>query len=562
MTVRDKKKQNHQTQRISESFVLFMTWGIRMLITLYVVLILGVLPFYYEEGYTHIGTDKSTFFRNCSQLFGKLLAAAGGVWLVLVLVSCVTGRKKERKTDAVKRFLSRFADSFSFHLTDGFALAYGISLLLSYCFTDYRDTARWGTSGWYMGLIPHLTLLSIYFLVSRLVLAPEYLLYLCMPVSAVTFVLGYCNRFDIWLLPMENSGLSMYISTVGNINWFCGYIVSVLFVGVGLLWLYNGRKKMIKLLLAGYTCLGFGALFTQGSDSGIFAAAVVLLVMFVLSAKASDGFRMRNFWLVISMLALAGVITLCIRLLFPGRITHTSALMNLMTCSAAPVLFLLLALAGYWFAGKEKSGAVWKVTSRFVCGIAAAGFCAVVLMIAVNTAKPGSLGSLSSYSVFTFDDKWGSSRGGTWRLGWACFAEQKGIHKLVGAGPDCMADYLYKGSSEELKTDAQTVFENKRLTNAHNEMLTLLVNVGILGTVTFAGLLLTLLRRLLGAYTFNAHGAVCGLCLLGYIANNIWSFQQSLSTSTIFVLMGLGACFLGRAKKGIDLPFISGNAII
>jgi len=111
-------------------------------------------------------------------------------------------------------------------------------------------------------------------------------------------------------------------------------------------------------------------------------------------------------------------------------------------------------------------------------------------------------------------------------------------------GPDCMAEYLYKGGSEELQAEVRGIFVDKRLTNAHNELITLLANEGICGVVSFFGLLFSLMRRFLKSFEKNTYAAVCGLCLLGYMANNIWSFQQSLSVSTVFVVIGLGACFL------------------
>ncbi len=529
-----KNKRQTKSETVSESFALFLKWLVGALTTIYAVLILGVLPFYFEEGYTHIGTDKSTFYKSCTVLFAKLLIPVMILWLLFEVIVAV-GKRRTDKT---------WKPEITLNPADWFALAYGANLLLSYCFTDFRKTALWGTSGWYMGLLPHLTLVCIYFLVSRRVMKPKYLLCLCIPVSAATFALGYLNRFDIWPIPMENSGLPLYISTVGNINWFCGYIVTVVFVGIGFLWLDDGKKIWRTVLMACYTCLGFAALITQGSDSGLFALAVVLLVMFVMSSRSEDTRRMKQFWMIVGLLGAAGMITMCLRVIWPEQINHTSGLIDLLTYSMVPVLIVLLAGAGYWYTGRQTAPKVWPVVCRLVCCGVAAVVCGLVIMIAVNTAKPGSLGALSSQPVFTFNNSWGSSRGGTWRMGLACFAEQDVLHKLVGLGPDCMAEYLYKGGSEELQAEVRGIFVNKRLTNAHNELITLLANEGICGVVSFFGLLFSLMRRFLKSFEKNTYAAVCGLCLLGYMANNIWSFQQSLSVSTVFVMIGLGACFL------------------
>lgn len=540
--VKKANKKQVKTETIQESFEYLLRWCVGLLVTVYGVLILGALPFYNEEGFTHIGTDKSTFFRSCTVFFAKILIPAFVLWVIAAVAVMY----------CKKRAGENWKPKIKLNLADGFAIAYGVSVCLSYLCTDYRKTALWGTTGWFMGLLPHLTLVSIYFLVSRMSVFSEYLLYLCIPVSAVTFVLGYLNRFDVWPLSMENSGLPLYISTVGNINWFCGYIVSTVFVGIGLLWLDNGRRKWYTISMSVYTCLGFGMLVVQGSDSGLFAFAAVMLAMFVLSAKSQETARMKRFWLIVGLFALACLITMCVRLVFPEQMNYTSGTINLLTRSAVPVVIAVLAAVGRWYAGHRTAPKVWIVISRVACVGIAVMIVALVVMIGVNTVNPGSLGALSDKAVFTFNDTWGSNRGATWRIGFKCFAEQDVLHKLVGVGPDCMADYLYKGSSEELLTEVKTAFENKRLTNAHNEILTLLVNTGLCGAISFAGLLFVLLKKLLQAFEKSPHGAACGLCLLGYVANNIWSFQQSLSVSTIFVIMGLGACFLRKEMTGLS----------
>ena len=535
-------KKQVKTETIQESFEYLLRWCVGLLVTVYGMLILGVLPFYNEEGFTHIGTDKSTFFRSCTVFFAKILIPAFILWVTAAVVVMYC---KKRAGESWK-------PQIKLTLADGFAIAYGFSVCVSYLCSDYRATALWGTTGWFMGLLPHLTLVSIYFLMSHMAVFSQYLIYLCIPVSAITFVLGYLNRFDVWPLAMENSGLPLYISTVGNINWFCGYIVSTVFLGIGFLWLDNGSRKWYTILMSVYTCLGFGMLVVQGSDSGLFAFAAVMLAIFVRSAKSKDVAHMKRFWLIVGLFALACLVTMCVRLLFPEQMNYTSGTINLLTKSAVPVVIAVLAAAGRWYAGHRTAPKVWPVISRVACVGVAVIIVSLVVMIGVNTAKPGSLGALSDKAVFTFNDTWGSNRGATWRIGLKCFAEQNVLHKLVGVGPDCMADYLYKGSSEELLADVKTAFENKRLTNAHNEILTLLVNTGLCGAISFAGLLVVLLKKLLQAFEKSPYAAACGLCLLGYVANNIWSFQQSLSVSTIFVIMGLGACFLRDEWTGLS----------
>ena len=541
MKTKTKKTQNKYERKISIKVIgNFCRTILSVLVSICSILILMVMPFYFQEGYTHIGTDKSYFFRTGIVRMAKPILPVLAVWLACVLTDFLIHREKGTLKSRAADMRSRLVS------TDIFCFLYFIAVIVSYFCSDYRQTARWGTRGWFMGMFPQLALVAVYFLLSRFQLREKWMFWLCLPVSAVTFVLGYLNRFDIWPLSMPNSGLPLYISTIGNINWYCGYITAVFFLGVGLLWLDKGTKRLYTALLSIYVFTGFAALITNGSDSGLFALSVVLFVLFILSTRDEDILKIRRFWLIILLLAGAGLATMGLRFMFPGRINYTTRLGDLLTCSPFPVILLGVAALGLWLARHVMKA--MRIAARILCVAVPAGMLVFVLMIAVNTMRPGSLGSLSEKSIFTFNNAWGSHRGATWSIGLRCFGEQNPLHKLVGVGPDCMSDFLYADASPALLETVQEAFAGRRLTNAHCELLTLLVNVGIWGGLAFAGILFSVLKRFLSAREHNAYAAACGLCVLAYLANNLWSFQQSMSVATIFAVMGLGERFLRRKR--------------
>ena len=139
----EKKRKNNQTAEVVKEF---LDYGWDIAISIYMLLILAVLPFYFEEGYAHIGTDKAMFFR------GTILRIA---WLVLPLlvvtlswkgVLCLQKCRKSTPKDLwlkCKEYCRR-----EFSVTDIFMAAYGLCVVFSYCFTRYKEEALWGTSGW------------------------------------------------------------------------------------------------------------------------------------------------------------------------------------------------------------------------------------------------------------------------------------------------------------------------------------------------------------------------------------------------------------------------------
>lgn len=512
-----------------------------LLICCYLLLMLAVFPLYSQEGYAHIGTDKAYFFCRVNIWVGYVLAVLLGIRIAAKGAALLSRKRREGR---------RIAENLS--STDVLALLYGGAVLISYGCSRYRGAALWGARGWYMGLIPQLMLVAIYFAVSRLWRPRRWMLLPMLAVSAGVFLLGCLNRFGIYPIEMQYSSPS-YISTIGNINWFCGYAVTTGFFGAVLLWLAEELKPAQRAFLSFHAAAGFLALVLQGSDSGLAALAIVFLVMFLLSAE--DERRMAVFWREAVLLADGCLLIFLVRLAAPDRMNYTEGLNDLLTYGWLPVIMTIVSAAVLALVEAcRRRGRYPKKVFRMAAVTAVCGFLAAIAVMAVlavvNTVRPGSIGVLSEYRWFTLDEGWGSSRGSTLAAGWRCFAEQDLLHKLTGVGPDCMSEYIYSGAGSKLLEAVTKRFGSLRLTNAHNEWLTVLVNTGLLGAASFAGLMVSGIRRLLQGGRKNPPAAACGFCLLAYTVNNVFSFQQAMSVGTVFVIFGMGTAFLRAEEAG------------
>lgn len=515
------------------------------------LVMLAVFPFYNEEGYNHIGTDKSTFFRSFGVVAGKGLAVILALYLLAGFGRLAAAVIRQiRAGSPVAAVFRKRADGkkrlWPATSVDLFALIYCVSLILSYIFSDYKERALWGEKGWYMGLYPQMMLMGIYFLVSRFWKPRRWLFCIIFPVSAVVFLMGCLNRFDIYSFGIERYSVG-YISTIGNINWYCGYAVSVMFAGTVLPWLGAGMKAWQRTLLMLYTAIGYLSLLLQGSDSGLAALAVVIPVMFCMSA--GDSGRMLFFWGEMTMLSVECLSIYLVKTMAPGKINFIGTMTDFLTekeISIVMTIVSIIALLLVWV--DRKRGKHREKLSRVLAWAAAVGSACVVLgavlMVVINTKHPGSLGKLSENPLFTFNDAWGSHRGVTWIAGWKCFAAQDVLHKLVGVGPDCMWSFINSGSDPELFTYVTTMFAGLRLTNAHNEWLTVLVDTGIVSLIGFGGMMVCGIWELLRKAKEKPYAAACGFCLLAYTVNNIFSFQQIMAVGTVFVMFGMGVAFL------------------
>lgn len=534
------------------------------IICIYLILMLAVFPFYNEAGYSHIGTDKSTFFCRLGVGTGIILV----IPLVLRLIAesvifarqlsagkkaselTYTEQTSVRQKFVGQRYTRRKAVLQKQHIrispTDMFALVYCAALFLSYACTDYKEEALWGAKGWNMGLIPQLMLVCIYFLVSRFWMPRKWIFYIVLPVSGAVFLMGCMNRFGLYSFGLEFAGEG-FISTIGNINWYCGYAVSVVFAGTVLLWLGEWPKVRQRALLMTYIAVGYMSLVLQGSDSGLAALAVVTLAMFFMSA--GEGGRMLVFWQEMTLLWGGCLILFLFRLFVPNGINFIGEFAEIfisgpvsMTMTAVSVLALNLV----W--SDRRKGKYREKLFRILAKIAffgsAGAVLGVLLLVVVNTLCPGILGRLSENTLFTFNRAWGSSRGATWSAGWKCFVAQDALHKLVGVGPDCMWSYINSGMSPEIYAYVNEIFGGLRLTNTHNEWLTILVDTGITGLVGYGGMMICGMLELMKNGKENPIAAACSFCLLAYTVNGIFSFQQSMGVGTVFVMFGMGKAFL------------------
>ncbi|MCH5270732.1 MAG: hypothetical protein J1E83_08280 [Lachnospiraceae bacterium] len=577
--------------KINDSVVLFCHKGLRFLlqfITVLYLLAMGmILPYHYDwaTDYAHIGSNKAHFFQTYGFRAGKAFLI---VLLFYLLVSLILWWKKNRTCKGkISLLINNALDALS--VTDKFAIVYIVALCLSYYYSDYRQKLFLGISGWYMGFLPQLVLIGSYFAISRFL--PEnlgkWLAFTLSMISMPVFLLGILNRYGYLPPGMTSSGPG-YISTIGNINWFCGYWV-VLFPLAAAQFVFcrkasfkSERLYRSKRILLGLSCvIGFASGITQGSDSGILALAAMTVLLFGLAAAGVGAEGKKNFGHFLELLLLFGAV-LCtlalIQILWPELNNMQTPVYSILIKGALPWICGMAAmLACLFYKSLQKRltdcGMIRKIWLGLVILIFVT-LASLVAMIIVNTLYPGSLGAWSQNPLFGFGPKWGSSRGGTWMAGINTWRSQNTLHKVVGVGPDGMWYYIDSGQNAELVKAVQEQFEDMRLTNAHGEWITILANIGVFGLIGYAGTVVSaILRFVKGSWEdtvitvesedasknteMTAVAIACGLSLFCYTVNNIFSFQQTMQMTQVFLVMGLGEYMLrSQGQKKDDGNFI------
>ena len=544
------KKKNSGTDRLLKDFARFFKILLDYIICIYLILIVAVLPLYNHWDYSHIGSEKIAFLWSICKPFAVSVIACGSLYILFLCVGWFL------KNGWRPRKIGEYLQS-SYSITDFFVAAYGIIVIVSYLFSDYKERALMGRSSWGMGALIQISFVLSYFCISRVWKRRKWMICLALPASAVLFVLGYFNRFGLYPIPMKASGNADFISLVGNINWYCGYMIMPIFAVMCYAWGMGFSDLKRSLLLGAYLFAGFAALVTNGSSSGMLTLMWMFFLVLLWSVAWAG--RMQNYLKIVLLLAAACLFTLLLRCLFPGSFTYPNdMLVNLFTKSPLPFLMLALAVAltfllRYWREKGTYPAKVFRMTGRVLLVVFVLALVLFVCLIVVNTLVPGSIGPLSGIPVFTFSDTWGSNRGVTWKAGVWLWSELAPWKKLIGIGSDTMDLHIKLGASEALRSYVYSIWPNNPLTNAHCEPLTVLVHNGLWGMIAFVGLLVTSSYRYLKQLTFEDSRscliASCGAAIAAYMVNNLFSFQQVMNGPTMFVILGIGEAYYRLYKN-------------
>lgn len=505
--------------------------------TAYLLLIFGIYPFYMKQGYVDIGKAKYHFFLYSS------LAAVG----ILFLISILSGVQK-----LLLQYRSKQAPSMDLSglsPTDLLVMLFATELFLSFVHSDYPGEAFGGTEGWYMGLVLFLILCSLYFLISRLWIKNNLILYTQMAVSGAVFILGILDRFSFYLIPLKIRQPG-FISTLGNINWFCGYLCVLAPLGIcPLIFCDHGTNPSQKKGLfsswknpvyALYTVLAFTAGFCQGSESILlFWAALLFILLWIASC--------RTLWLVncllpISLWCFSAFLVRILFYIFPGGYNYEANNLCLLLANSRGIPFAgIFTFFLFLFLRKRNICRSLKNSVRRILIFLAAFGLFLWLFLALKNTREG-IPFLSQNSLFLLNASWGNGRGAALKAGWNLFLQMPFSKKMLGVGPDCFSAMAY--SLPELAEELSAAFGGSRLTNSHNELLTSLVNTGITGTFLYLGILLSFLVRCLKQKTEYETLYPMAVCVFCYLIHNLVSFSHVLNLPFLFLIMGMGEAVL------------------
>lgn len=496
------------------------------IIQIYLFLMLGVFPLYYQDGYYNMGDAKYEFFK-----YATIVML--GVFAVVQLV------EKIAKRESWKIRLS---------IQDITVLLYTATAILSFMMSPYRENTWIGSHEWYMGLLSQLLFIGVYFAVSRKNENNFWNLGILSISGALVFLISYLHRFRIDPLGLYEGIAEGYwiafLGTIGNANWYSSYICVILPLVIGVYVFWEKPQsvwgKIAHVLNGAVILIGFATTVTQNSDSAY--AGLALSFMFVLWFAMEKPRYLIRFLEVLLLGLSAAKITGYLQVTFPEHAIALSGISVEITQGRVSgyllvVVFLVYLVMRFF---KEKYTECWSMIRKLrnifyiMLGIGMLAIPVIMWCISKEIFVLNE-GLLSQTGYLVFNDRWGSNRGVIWKYAIQTFKEYPMSMKLFGCGPDALMWY----SSEFHQAEVQAVWGNTILTNVHNEWLNMLINYGIFGAITYSSIFITCIVRTVKYWKEKPMLLAFGVSVIAYMGHNFFCFQQVVCTSLIFIVIAM-----------------------
>jgi hypothetical protein len=314
------------------------------------------------------------------------------------------------------------------------------------------------------------------------------------------------------------SELFEYISTIGNVNSYAGYL-SLLIPVFMVLFLHTTSKAGFAAESA-LLILGFANMFMSNSDGTYLGVGIsfLFLIYYVLRRQT----LYLRFLLAAIYFGIAGGIVRLIECKWTRDVVPFSGISAMILhynlwaylLAGGAVLYVFFAL---W---QKKHTFSERTTKRI----------GIVYAVVVCVAAAAAVG----YTAMHFSGSWGTKRGYIWMFAVSIFGDGNLVQKIVGIGPDCFGI-----PTMERFGDFISEKWGERVANAHNEYLQYLVTMGLAGLAAYAGIYLSALKEYWKkeAWSVSRMAALAGI--LGYMGQAAVNNPQALNMATLFVLLAI-----------------------
>ncbi len=514
------------------------------LVNYYLLLMFTAFPLFFTNAYFHIRRDKFYFF---IILTGVIIIAVSAI----MVYSYYSQNNKSNPNDTI--FKSLFG---KMTFTDYAVLAFLAVCIISAILSNHTSDAMSGApNGRNNGLILMIFYVGIYFVITRCYYYMEYVFVALAAGSAVVYLLSVLNFHYIDPLGMytqlSSSDIENFTSTIGNKNLLSSFICVMLPVTVTMS--VHSKNLILRIIYLVSSGLGFMALMTADSDSGILGMGVIFAVMLVWYSRKI--FRLKRYFLCLTVMLVSAkilyffssVLTLVFDFKTKGfdefQKLFVESDMGYLLAIFAAVITGVLYLIDFKIPNLTLSKAV-PVTLGILFVLAALAIIAVVIYFSVFDTTT-DLGSLET--ILRFNEKWGTHRGFMWIRSFDIFKDFNPFQKLFGTGPDTFF-YAFAPYFSELRS-----YGDSSTNAAHNEYINYLITIGVTGLASYICIIAGTIVRAIKKSFCNPISIVCVSAVICYAVQSVVNIAQPITTPLFILFIALTETVSRNNAENSDL---------
>ena len=416
-------------------------------------------------------------------------------------------------------------------ITSKLAIIFLIINILSFIFSPYLKTHNlWLGTGRGEGLIASSLYIISFILVSYFgKFNRKHILYfsissiLVSSIAILQFV-GF-NPFNMYQDGIGTHNVS-FMATIGNVDFISAYYTITLTISAASL-LFLDNDKIEKIIH--YTSLLFGSFIFNiiEVDSGKVAFLAVALIMLPYAFKSNE--KLSITLRIIATILLSIAINMFINIEYHydiGRLGFYFKVDYILILYIV-IISILIILSNYLKKIKYQIENKNYIKNYYKLGFAA-GFL-VILALFVIPFKSGILYEIHELLHLNFDDNFGTYRIFLWKRTIPLIQD----YPFLGSGPDTFAlRFMPRYSADIAKIGPLTINDT-----AANIYLTMMINLGIIGTIIYLAFLYTQVYN--GIKNKRSHSFVLLLGIICYMVSSFFNLSVIVISPLFWILMAI-----------------------
>ena len=521
-----------------------------------VIFMLGLFPLYFQDHYIDMSNAKLNFFRICS--VGLIVATVLFVcmdWLQRYKEEMYNRNRKQKKKAQTKVQGQTTGKAQAFQLwlrnvsvTTWFAFIFAVGILVATVFSANPQESWLGLEGRKLGAIVWLLCIAMYLILGKYLNPGKWTAWVFLAANILVCVLAVLNFWGGDPLGMyRNLAKEQYgnfISTIGNINACSSYLCMTVPAGMALF--FVTKDKYLRVVSGIFLAWGFLAAYCAHSASWMLGVGVSFLVLLWFALRDHDS--MLRFLEICGILWIASVI-MKIMVLIAASVECTTYLYLNFSFDKMQNEFLL---GGYVlaFEGILLAGALFFVWSRLKSGkelpyclirkiiflaVAIVACIGILLLVVANRNRAAWEGVFSVLEHLRIQDSWGSSRGYIWRMTLGAWLDLPLWDKITGYG----VNYYHMFIQQYAGAEVTEYFGGATLVDAHNELMQILVTMGVIGVIGYFGLLISTIVKSAKSVSLRPSLVAGVLVVCSYMVQGLVNNPTVFLTPYLFLMLGI-----------------------